>query len=92
VAAMSRESMRPVLPFLREAAVDRAEPVGGRAGAPGLPPHHPASARAHHRLLGKDPAGLAEPFHRVFPHPGSGCWSPAPARAASITLPPTMSS
>jgi hypothetical protein len=54
-AAMSRESMRPVLPFVREAAADRAETAGCRAGAAGLPPYHPASAPADHHLLGEDP-------------------------------------
>jgi two-component system nitrogen regulation response regulator GlnG len=69
VAAMSRESMRPVLPFLREAA-DRAETAGCRAGAPGRPPLHPAFAPAHLLLLDDDPAGLAEPLRRAFPAPG----------------------
>ena len=54
-AAMSREAMRPVRPFVREAAADRAETAGCRAGAPGLPPYHPASAPADHHLLGEDP-------------------------------------
>jgi hypothetical protein len=52
---MSREAMRPVRPFVREAAADRADTVGGRAGAPGLTPHHPAAAPADHHLLGEDP-------------------------------------
>ena len=70
VAAMSRESMHPVLSSVREAAARSAETVGGRAGSPGLPPHHPASGPAHLLLLADDPAGLAEPLHRAFPPPG----------------------
>jgi hypothetical protein len=54
VAAVSRESMRPVLPFLREAAVHRAEAVG-------RPSHHPASTPSHLLLFGDYPADLAEP-------------------------------
>jgi two-component system nitrogen regulation response regulator GlnG len=61
--------MRPVLPFLQEAAADRAETVGFRDGAPGRPPHHPASAPAHLLLVDDDPAGLAEPLRREFPAP-----------------------
>jgi hypothetical protein len=34
VAAMSREPLRPLLPFLREADAHRAETAGGLAGAP----------------------------------------------------------
>ena len=68
-AAMSCESMRPVLPLLREAAADRAETVGWRAGAPGPTHHRPASAPAHLLLLGDDPARLAEPLRRAFPPP-----------------------
>jgi two-component system nitrogen regulation response regulator GlnG len=70
VAAMSCESMRPVLPLVREDAAHRAETVGCRAGALGGPPHHPASAPAHLLLLDDDPAGLAEPLRRAFPPPG----------------------
>jgi hypothetical protein len=52
---MSRESIYPVLPFVREAAAGWAETVGCGAEAPGLPPYHPASAPADHHLLGEDP-------------------------------------
>ncbi len=69
VATMSRESMRPVLTFLREAAAHRAETADYRAGAPGRPAHDPASAPAHVLLVTDDPAGLAEPLRRAFPAP-----------------------
>ncbi|HYT93588.1 MAG TPA: sigma-54 dependent transcriptional regulator [Gemmataceae bacterium] len=65
-AAMRCESMRPVLPFLRETA-NRAETVVGRAGALGLPSHPPASAPAHLLVLDEDTAGLAEQLRRAFP-------------------------
>jgi hypothetical protein len=39
-AAIRLESIRLVLPSLREAAADRAETVGCRGGVPGVPPHH----------------------------------------------------
>ena len=70
LAAMTRESMHSVPPFLREAAAGRAEAVGCRAGSPGLAPHPRASAPAHLLLLDDDPAGLAEQLHRAFPAPG----------------------
>jgi len=49
-AALSCKSMRPVLTLLREAD-DRAETVGFVDGAPGRPPHHPASAPANVLVL-----------------------------------------
>jgi hypothetical protein len=69
VAAMTGESMRPVLPLL--AGVRRRPSGGGRlpGGASGRAPHHPASAPAQ-LFLGQDPAGLAEPLRLAFPAPG----------------------
>jgi DNA-binding NtrC family response regulator len=69
VAAISLESMRPVLPLLQEAAADRAETVGCRTGAPALTHHRPASSPAHLLLLEDNPDGLAEPLRRAFPPP-----------------------
>jgi hypothetical protein len=37
MAAMSREPLRPLLPFLPEADAHRAEAAGGLAGAPRSP-------------------------------------------------------
>ena len=66
-APLRSESIRSVLPFPREAAADRAEAVGCRAGALRLPPRHPASAPAQLLLLDEDPAGMADQLRRAFP-------------------------
>jgi hypothetical protein len=66
VAAMSRELLRPLLPFLPGADAHRAE-VAGCPGRPAGQP--PVSAPAHVVLLCDDRAELAEPLRRAFPAP-----------------------
>jgi two-component system nitrogen regulation response regulator GlnG len=68
VAAMDCKSIRPVLPFLPEAA-DRSEVVGRRTGSFGGSPHYPASAPTRLLLLGDAPAELAEQLRQAFPAP-----------------------
>ncbi len=69
-AAASSDLIRPVLPFVREVPVHRAEVIGCRAGTLGEAPHLPGSAPARLLLLGDEPPVLAEQLRRSFPAPG----------------------
>jgi two-component system nitrogen regulation response regulator GlnG len=69
-AAMSCESISPVLPFVRQAAAKRQGAVGRRAGALGPAPHPLRREPTRLLVLDDDPAALAEHVRRAFPAPG----------------------